>query len=514
MAYIGKQITVNGVIYTPLSADPSNPKEGQLFYSDGTIRAEGLWVYKNSNWSQVGAGVSDKSVYGQFDAEDQATTGFTNISVSGSGPINQDNSYLVSSFPASLPAVSLNPRNKLKENSVELHYTLASGTAKAVVKDQTAAIISEVELEATNDPQKVILSHFVTGSMSDLTLEFQDVSSATSLKVDDIIFSDDPFTYKNIQEENRFSARIANNGTASITSQSTNFIASVTRSAAGRIDYTFVAGFFTQAPSVVAAPSKTTVVFNDRTVNVTNITTSGFTTFLTTASTGSAQDDDVEISVMRQGSDYKQPAEHVITPAKATLTDPEVYTPTSQGFGTLNTNTVRWHREGAFMVIRGNFVSGTVDGNEAQIGLPAGFTIGDTGNTGVTEIVGTFIVDTNTNTNGGAVLATTGDTFLNFSSQSVFGAATVTATNPIAGNNVIGSGGEVSFYAKIPIQGWSSDANFLAAIPTTLEASKLVDGVTEPATISGVASLYIDSADGDLKIKFEDGTVKTIITDT
>lgn len=42
----------------------------------------------------------------------------------------------------------------------------------------------------------------------------------------------------------------------------------------------------------------------------------------------------------------------------------------------------------------------------------------------------------------------------------------------------------------------------------------LRDGITAPSTISGMALMYIDSADGDLKIKFGDGTTKTIVTDT
>jgi len=32
--------------------------------------------------------------------------------------------------------------------------------------------------------------------------------------------------------------------------------------------------------------------------------------------------------------------------------------------------------------------------------------------------------------------------------------------------------------------------------------------------LTGFARLYVDSNDGDLKIKFGDGTVKTISTDT
>jgi hypothetical protein len=42
----------------------------------------------------------------------------------------------------------------------------------------------------------------------------------------------------------------------------------------------------------------------------------------------------------------------------------------------------------------------------------------------------------------------------------------------------------------------------------------LNDGITAPATIAGQASIYVDAADGDLKVKFGDGTVKTIATDT
>lgn len=53
--------------------------------------------------------------------------------------------------------------------------------------------------------------------------------------------------------------------------------------------------------------------------------------------------------------------------------------------------------------------------------------------------------------------------------------------------------------------------------PTTYFHStlySLVDGTTAPSTISGQAQMYVDTADGDLKIKFGDGTVKTIVVDT
>jgi hypothetical protein len=40
------------------------------------------------------------------------------------------------------------------------------------------------------------------------------------------------------------------------------------------------------------------------------------------------------------------------------------------------------------------------------------------------------------------------------------------------------------------------------------------DGITAPGAGTGEARIYVDTADGDLKVVFADGTVKTIVTDT
>lgn len=45
-------------------------------------------------------------------------------------------------------------------------------------------------------------------------------------------------------------------------------------------------------------------------------------------------------------------------------------------------------------------------------------------------------------------------------------------------------------------------------------AFHLPDGIAAPSATSGRAKLYVDAADGDLKVKFGDGTTKTIATDT
>lgn len=50
----------------------------------------------------------------------------------------------------------------------------------------------------------------------------------------------------------------------------------------------------------------------------------------------------------------------------------------------------------------------------------------------------------------------------------------------------------------------------------SVQADHLIvtDGITAPSATGGLAKIYVDTADGDLKVVFGDGTVKTIVTDT
>ena len=66
------------------------------------------------------------------------------------------------------------------------------------------------------------------------------------------------------------------------------------------------------------------------------------------------------------------------------------------------------------------------------------------------------------------------------------------------------------------------EINKLAKRQETLEAQEynrnntlyMLDGINAPGTVSGWAIIYVDKADGDLKVKFGDGTVTVIAADT
>ena len=54
-----------------------------------------------------------------------------------------------------------------------------------------------------------------------------------------------------------------------------------------------------------------------------------------------------------------------------------------------------------------------------------------------------------------------------------------------------------------------------ATIPSKMRSKLLLaDGVTAPSTLSGTAQIYVDKSDGDLKVRYADGTVKVIVADT
>lgn len=81
------------------------------------------------------------------------------------------------------------------------------------------------------------------------------------------------------------------------------------------------------------------------------------------------------------------------------------------------------------------------------------------------------------------------------------------------------NGTGIAFVSRFGIEAHSAGVGLVGSIDRPFFAVharnlRVADGVTAPGTVTGFASIYVDNADGDLKIKFSDGTVKTIVTDT
>jgi len=124
--------------------------------------------------------------------------------------------------------------------------------------------------------------------------------------------------------ENTFSARIANSsGTVSITSQTENFIDSVSYGGtAGIVSVTFTSGFFSQAPAVTATVEN--AANSDRYINVYSVSSTGFTTSIEAPTDFTGRDNNFNVVVTRQGSDYRQAPQAtaaVIKPAVAYVKD-------------------------------------------------------------------------------------------------------------------------------------------------------------------------------------------------
>lgn len=153
-------------------------------------------------------------------------------------------------------------------------------------------------------------------------------------------------------------------------------------------------------------------------------------------------------------------------------------TPTTQGFGSPTFSTVRWRREGPDLLYQVRFTPGTVAASEAQFGLPAGLSVA-TGPNANSQLVGECFQNSASAGNPISVLATPGDTFVNFGNAS---AASATKVTPGNGDTSFVSSVACSFEARIPIAGWSpntvlsTSANTRAVVFTGTQSSEAITG--------------------------------------
>lgn len=193
------------------------------------------------------------------------------------------------------------------------------------------------------------------------------------------------------QEENIFSARIGNNGTASVISESVSFIQSVSRTSAGNVDIVFTPGFFSEVPSI----NTEVEISSPREGNVTSVSVSGCTIRTFNTSSNASVDENFTITIQRQGADYRSIKDvSVVLPEspvkwqKKTLSSNQTSTGVVSDLTFNNLEIGKTYRIGGQLSILG--LSSSVNSKESRIDIDNGSTriIRTGGNSGDT---GTYI---------------------------------------------------------------------------------------------------------------------------
>ena len=368
---------------------------------------------------------------------------------------------------------------------------------KAVIWDDTnnQFLSSSLDLIKTvGSATRFSTSVFIPASCNSIKVGFQHVGVSESSKVfvvDDIELSTNPFVYKQLSNDTGWNNESADFSFTGFGTPTDVEIYTKRQGSDLVVRGYFRTGTVNATIASIVLPSKYTIKASD----IPNITSSGarvgnaeqlvsgtMTTnskmilfadgvnnnniyfslaannvsYVTSSATGiyaSTQGGAFEFSVPIQG--WQATTEHIVTPAKSNMTDWVTYTPTIQGFGAVTSKNFWYRRVGDSIEITGTGVIGTPDASEFQITLPDSLVVSSSvaAGTSLSGFLGRS--DSGIQT---SLIMTAGDTFLNA------GANTASLT-PVGGSTIVSGGTTFSVLAKVPIQGWSSDVTFLAAVP-------------------------------------------------
>lgn len=201
-------------VYEALSADPSNPEQGEIYFSDGTARPEGFWQYKGGAWAEFGGGTGGlDSIF----TEDHETNGISNYTTGNNatfdnggvldGTLALDTStqiagdqglkYTMSTSSTNdwiaSEAITVGEKEQGNVIAFKFHYKYdgADGDIKAVIYDATNSTVltdSTASLEAASNAKMYSVSAYIPDGVTSLKLGFQVVTGNNTkiLLVDDI----------------------------------------------------------------------------------------------------------------------------------------------------------------------------------------------------------------------------------------------------------------------------------------------------------------------------------------
>lgn len=226
-------------------------------------------------------------------------------------PATSNNDYVASEL-IDIPA---GYRDRTLRMKMQYKYDGADNDIVMVVKDSTNGTIltdtSEV-LTASSRGKEANLAFYCPATCTQVEVGVQVLSHATGSEVllwDDVVVTPNAFVSKDLVNEMTFSARIQNNGTASIKSQKESAVASVNRTTTGTTVVNFTSGYFTVAPAVTATAEQAS---NDSTIRITAISNTSCTIVTRDTTSVTLVDLDFNLNIEKQGVDYNPTTEYVV----------------------------------------------------------------------------------------------------------------------------------------------------------------------------------------------------------
>ena len=557
----------------PLAADPTTPVEGQLYYSDGTARAKGLWEYKDGDWQPVGSQGGSLNIIYQEDFEtDMKAANLTsgnNATFDGGGtldgalsdetvaPLNSRNSikYVAGSssandyFHTGTYTLPKKARGNFISFSFHAKYSGAVDTIKAVLFDNTTSTIVESVSVNSAESKPYSLLYYVPASTTELKFGFQAQSGIASS--DELIFDDfqvelNPFTdviEGPVTNWEEYTPTIEGVGTPSAiqmfwrqNGENVDVLGTFTCGTNTANEFRFhLPNNFTVKSSIVTnllsvgtfnreqsnADGYALATGGDNYLNVSSQTVSNLTPVNGNAFFTNNNRVSTQFSVpVNELVDIKG-----VLVKNSAAQNSEIRVNTTSGHGSPATMIRRFSvlekQEGSEI----EYTDSVADGASFKVKSDGLYTVTFTEfNTSGGEFGVTVNAAGSIDPNGsGADLRATPITSLTRPTIVMYDQLVGASSTSSASEQIQLKAGDVVRPHTRGFAGNFFGAGFtitktgvtqLTGVPYTSDIFTLDDGITAPDTRVGFGQLYIDSADGDLKIKFGDGTVKTIVTDS
>jgi len=442
------------------------------------------------------------------------------------------------------PVIDVNPKQQENDSGFTFYFTWDGSTdIECVIWDETNSVKLNSVLDVINTADgatRYSASFYPPSTCSQVRYGFHILEAPTSgdiLIVDDIEFSTNPFQYKDLIEEQTshfmeylgygssalvipyFQAAVSETGSGiyTITNNSTDgFILTALKSCRVSMN---INGY--SSGSLFYGITKNTTQPSTSIDTLTNNNEALCMSFVNGWTNQASCDVELEAGdQLRPHSNgnlnlttqdlrergritihAQTTTEHVVTPAKSNMTDWISFTPTG-AFTTNTTYTGRYRRVGQDMEIEYMLeFSGAPNNVACTIDMPSGFVMDDSvlldPSIEYTKVLGTVgIYDSSAAglTKSGSLNYLTNTSFdvhTDVANATYLYAQSLNITSPIT----IAAGDKIFIQAKVPIEGWTSDVTFLAAVPVQKVAviERRGAGTFQTINIAPAQTLTIDT---------------------